>query len=66
MAGVDNRLLIAEARDLPDPKRRLLTHNERELINLCKQLADALEASDKAYLELFETGTHKPRPFTAD
>ena len=66
MAGVDNRLLIQEARELPDPERSLLTHNERELINLAKQLADALEASDAAYLELFETGTHKPRPFNAD
>ena len=65
MAGIDNRDLILEARELPDPQRSLLSHNERELINLARQLADALEASDQAYLELFER-VPTPRPFNAD
>ena len=67
MAGVDNRPLLKEVRDLPDPRRNLLSHNERELIGLCRRLADALEESDKAYLTLFETGrVVTPRAFTED
>jgi hypothetical protein len=35
--------LIAEANALPNPRRNLLTHNERELIGLCYRLRDALQ-----------------------
>ena len=36
--------LIKEAAELPDPRRNLLSHNERELIGFCNRLASALTA----------------------
>jgi hypothetical protein len=37
--------LLQEVRELPNPDRSLLTHNERELIGLCNRLAEALAAA---------------------
>ena len=36
------RALIEEVYALPDPRKNLLSHNERELINLAIRLANAL------------------------
>ena len=36
--------LLQEVRELPNPDRSLLTHNERELIGLCNRLAEAIPA----------------------
>ncbi|MDR3427782.1 hypothetical protein [Silvimonas sp.] len=43
--------LLQEVRELPNPKRNLLTHNERELIDLCNRLAAALVAALVAELK---------------
>lgn len=39
--------LLAEADELPDPQKSLLTHNERVLIEFCQRLAAALRACAK-------------------
>ncbi len=38
--------LLAEADELPDPQKSLLTHNERVLIEFCQRLAAALRPCD--------------------
>lgn len=43
----DVAALLAEADELPNPQKSLLTHNERELIELCQRLAAALRACTK-------------------
>lgn len=45
--------LLREVRELPDPRRNLLNHNERELIQLCNRLGEALSAKRD-----LETWTH--------
>ncbi|WP_406853529.1 hypothetical protein ABEG18_13230 [Alsobacter sp. KACC 23698] len=46
--------LLKEAAELPNPKTNLLTHNERELIDFCQQLASALRASAAREAKLTE------------
>lgn len=39
----DIEALVRELAELPDPKRSLLSHNERELIDFCQRLGAALQ-----------------------
>lgn len=38
----DVAALLAEADELPNPQKSMLTHNERALIEFCQRLAAAL------------------------